>query len=85
VSDDNQEPGAAAQPLDPATRATAMQASRYMTWLGVGELLLSVVTMLLLRRGHDHLWYVYGIFLVVGGCAIIGYSLFMRRRVVRMT
>ena len=86
MSDDNQEPGtAAAEPLDPALRATAMQASRYMTWAGLGELLLSVVVMLLMKSQHSHLWYVYGIVLILGGCVILSYGQFMRRRVVRMT
>jgi multidrug transporter EmrE-like cation transporter len=85
VSSDNQEGTAAAQPLDPAMRATAMQASRYMTWSGVGELILSVVVMLLMKSSHNHLWYVYGLLLVIGGCTILGYGQFMRRRVARMS
>jgi uncharacterized membrane protein HdeD (DUF308 family) len=71
------------QPLDPAARAV-LQASRYMTWSGAGELVLSVVVMLLMKSAHNHLWYVYGIFLILGGCIIMGYGQFMRRRVARL-
>jgi hypothetical protein len=85
VSENVETSAAAAEPLDPAARAVALQASRYMAWSGGGELLLSVVVMLLLKSGHNHLWYVYGIILVVGGCTILGYSQFMRRRVMRMS
>jgi hypothetical protein len=85
VSSDSQEDIKAAEPLDPAMRAAAMQASRYMTWAGAGELILSVVVMLLLKSAHNHLWFVYGIILVIGGCTIIGYGQFMRRRIARMS
>jgi multidrug transporter EmrE-like cation transporter len=69
--------------LDPAAQAV-LQASRYMTWSGAGEIVLSVVVMLLMKSAHNHLWYVYGIVLIVGGCLILGYGQFMRRRVARL-
>jgi hypothetical protein len=68
---------------DPVTKA-ALQASRYMTWAGVGELILSVVVMLLMKSQHNRLWYVYGIVLILGGCIILGYGQFMRRRITRV-
>jgi Na+/melibiose symporter-like transporter len=70
------------QALDPVSRA-ALQAARLMTWSGAGELVLSVVVMLLMKSAHNHLWYVYGIVLILGGCIIIGYGQFMRRRITR--
>lgn len=68
---------------DPVTKA-ALAASRYMTWAGVGELILSVVVMLLMKSQHNRLWYVYGIVLILGGCLILGYGQFMRRRITRI-
>jgi TM2 domain-containing membrane protein YozV len=37
-----------------------------------------------MKSAHNHLWYVYGIFLILGGCIIMGYGQFMRRRVARI-
>lgn len=71
------------QSLDPAARAV-LQASRYMTWSGAGEIVLSAVVMLLMKSAHNHLWYVYGIVLILGGFIILGYGQFMRRRVARL-
>jgi hypothetical protein len=68
---------------DPVTKA-ALAASRYMTWAGVGELILAVVVMLLMKSQHNRLWYVYGIVLILGGCIILGYGQFMRRRIARI-
>ena len=55
-----------------------------MTWSGAGEIVLSAVVMLLMKSAHNHLWYVYGIVLILGGFIILGYGQFMRRRVARL-